>query len=87
MQITLFKKEVKHSDTLNITENVTESRQQHILSIIAENNHITTEEIARLVGVVRRTIARDIHSLKAKGVLKRIGSDKTGHWQIIKKIA
>jgi ATP-dependent DNA helicase RecG len=68
----------------NVTENVTENREQKILQIIDENNKITTEEIAKLVGVVRKTIARDIDTLKAKGVLSRIGSDKTGHWEIVK---
>jgi ATP-dependent DNA helicase RecG len=70
----------------NVTENVTENRRRYILRIINQNNKITTEEIAKLVGVVRRTIARDIDFLKAKGVLLRVGSDKTGHWEIVKNL-
>jgi predicted HTH transcriptional regulator len=28
---------------------------------------------------------RNISKLKKKGILKRVGSDKTGYWKIIKK--
>ena len=69
--------------TENVTENVTEERGQQILLIIKENPSITTSEMAKKLGVTRRTIARDIEELKSKGFIGRIGSDKTGHWQII----
>jgi predicted HTH transcriptional regulator len=39
--------------------------------------------MAKKLGVTRRTIARDIEELKSKGFIERIGSDKTGHWQIL----
>jgi len=76
---------VVFTDKIEENRNVTENRRRYILRIINQSNKITTEEIAKLVGVVRRTIARDIDFLKAKGVLLRVGSDKTGHWEIVKK--
>jgi len=66
----------------NVTENVTETRQLKILQLIKENDKISTTEIAKLIGVVRRTIARDIDTLKEKGVIKRIGPDKGGYWEV-----
>jgi len=51
-------------------------------SPLKENPNATTSQMAKIIGVTRRTIARDIEELKAKGLLKRIGSDKTSHWQI-----
>ncbi len=66
----------------NVTENVTEKRRQKIIKLVEENNKITTEEIAKLIGVVRRTIARDIDSLKENVELIRIGSDKSGYWKV-----
>ena len=69
----------------NVTENVTEKRRQYILQLIEENNNITTTEIAELAGVVRRTIARDIDFLKDTGILLRVGSDRKGHWKLVKR--
>jgi len=34
-----------------------------------------------MLNVTRRTIARDIESLKDKGKLIRVGGDKGGHWE------
>ena len=51
-------------------------------ALIKENNKITTEDIAKLIGVVRRTIWRDIDSLKENGELIRIGSVKSGYWKV-----
>ena len=39
-------------------------------------------ELAKLVGVSRRTILRDIEILKTEGKLQRVGSEKAGHWII-----
>ena len=33
--------------------------------------------------VNEKTIKRDITKLKEKGILKRIGPDKGGHWEIV----
>ena len=40
-------------------------------------------QLAKALNVTRRTIARDIEKLKNEAVIKRIGSDKSGYWEII----
>ncbi len=67
----------------NVTENVTEKRRHSIIRIINDNNLITTDEIAKILDVTRRTVARDVEALKAAGKLKRIGPDKGGYWKVI----
>ena len=67
----------------NVTENVTENREESILSLIKNDKAITTGKLAKLLKVTRRTIARDIENLKIAGKLRRIGSDKGGHWEIV----
>ena len=42
-----------------------------------------TQEVADAIGVERSTVARAIAKLKATGVLRRIGPDKGGYWEII----
>ena len=39
--------------------------------------------MADLFGVERSTIARAVAKLKLVGVLRRIGPDKGGHWQVV----
>ena len=62
--------------------NVGIKRADQILNLIKENNTITAEEMAAVFKVTERTIDRDISSLKKQGKLKRIGSKKSGHWEI-----
>ena len=44
-----------------------------------------TEKLAILFKTTTRTIARHLKALKDAGELIRIGSDKTGYWQVIEK--
>jgi len=67
--------------TENVTD-VTENRVKLILDEILVNNRISIDQLARLLKVTRRTILRDLKSLKEKKVIKRIGPDKGGHWEV-----
>ena len=44
-----------------------------------------TDRLAVLFKTTTRTIARHIKSLQEAGELKRVGSRKTGYWQVIEK--
>ena len=72
------------NDTVNLSK--LSERQRTILLLIQKNERITIDEIQRHFSVTRRTIARDIVSLKEQGILLRVGSDKTGSWMIVKKV-
>ena len=43
---------------------------------------IYINEIAKLLKTSLATIKRDFKKLKEKGIIERVGSEKTGHWQI-----
>lgn len=58
--------------------------QNKIIELIANNNRITQNEIANITNVNVRTIKRNFKILIDNLVIKRIGSDKTGYWQILK---
>jgi Fic family protein len=51
-----------------------------ILALIAQNPQITRQQMAKQIGKDVRTIGRAIKQLQERGLLKRVGSDKTGHW-------
>ncbi|MCK9472005.1 MAG: HTH domain-containing protein [Bacilli bacterium] len=50
---------------------------------IKNNHYITRKEIAEKLNVSRATVARYIKQLKKMNIITRIGSDKSGYWEII----
>ena len=58
--------------------------QNEIVLLITNNNQITQREIANITNVNIRTIKRNFKILIDNSVIERVGSDKTGYWQIIK---
>ncbi len=56
--------------------------QIKMLDLVESNNKITIIEMAKLLSVSETAIENNIKKLHEKGILSRIGSDKTGHWEI-----
>ena len=56
---------------------------QKILDLIKKNPNITTREMAISIGIDRSNIARAIKKLQERGLIRRVGPDKGGHWEII----
>jgi ATP-dependent DNA helicase RecG len=69
--------------TENFTENFTE-RQIAVLDLINKNPSITTTELSGRLNVTRRTIMSDIDKCKSAGILRRVGPDRGGHWEVVK---
>jgi ATP-dependent DNA helicase RecG len=66
-----------------VGERLTEN-QRKILEAILENPQISAKKLSVLVGISSRKIEENISKLKEKGLLKRIGPDKGGHWEVLK---
>ena len=47
-----------------------------------ENNKITQIELSKELKVNESTIKRNISKLRNKGMLRRIGADKNGYWEV-----
>ena len=54
-----------------------------VMALIEENKEITISEMAKILEKTPRSIERAIQSLKQKEKIKRVGSDKTGSWQVL----
>ena len=70
--------------TDNVTDNVTDKRLISIINYISKNVRVSTNELAQLLNVTKRTILRDIEKLKKQNKIKRIGNEKTGYWEVVK---
>lgn len=53
-----------------------------IVLLLQHNPHLTRQQLAEMMGKDLRTIGRAISKLQETKQLKRIGSDKTGYWQV-----
>ena len=69
--------------TDQVTDQVTDN-QAKILEIIKNNPHISTKELEDNVGISQRKIKENIKKLKLSGHLERVGTNKKGHWRILK---
>ena len=54
-----------------------------ILSILKKNPLATRNEISKKTGLSIRGVEWNLKILKDKGVIKRIGPNKGGHWEIL----
>lgn len=57
------------------------TKEDGILTIISKDPNATARDMAKILGVSERTVKRYLSSLTGKGLIKRVGSDKTGHWE------
>ena len=64
-------------------QKTSQKTSQKIVELIQNNNEISTQEMANIIGIDRRNIARQIKNLQAKGIIRRVGPDKGGHWEVI----
>jgi ATP-dependent DNA helicase RecG len=67
----------------NVARNdVRNKTEQAILSAVAENPEITAGQIAEIISKSSRTVQRYLDALQKKNLVRRIGSTKSGRWEI-----
>ena len=69
----------------DVVENVVENKEnvvENILASISKNSTISTKELAAMCSLSERQVQRIMTKLKEQGVIRRIGPDKGGHWEI-----
>ena len=81
-----FMLEIINSSLDKIIANNNENAiKDEILELINHNKYITQNEIATKLNKSTRTVKRYFKKMQEDGILKRIGTDKTGFWSINKK--
>ena len=59
---------------------------QKILELISASPSITISEIADRLGMTTRGVDKNIKSLKEQGIIRRVGPDKGGHWEVVEQL-
>ncbi len=56
-----------------------------IAELLAKQPNLSARELAILLNKTTRTVERHLKTLREQGRIKRIGSDKAGHWDVVEK--
>lgn len=76
----------KHNVSINVPINVSinlTKTEVLILNIIKNNKDINKAQIAKMIDKSEMTVQRAIKKLTDEGLIKRVGSNKTGYWEVI----
>ena len=57
--------------------------QKNIVDIILNNPDVTISQIAARLGLNPRGIDKHLKRLRDQGIIRRVGPDKSGHWEVI----
>jgi ATP-dependent DNA helicase RecG len=81
---------VTFTKTKKVTERVGEKvgksltkNQRLIIKSMLGNPNISAKDLSDIIGISKRKIEENISKLKKKELIKRIGSPRGGHWEII----
>ena len=76
---------VKVTDTVTdmVTDMVTDG-EQRILQLLVADPGMSYVALANEIGISKKTVAQKMSSLKAKGIIERVGTNKKGYWKINK---
>ena len=67
------------------TQDATQKTTQKIVELLREQPTLGRKELAELLGdITEDGVKYHLNKLKADGVIRRIGPDKGGHWEVVK---
>ncbi len=55
-----------------------------ILELLKENPKLSAKKLSEKIGITSRAVEKQLATLVEKGFIKREGSPKGGHWEILK---
>jgi len=66
----------------NIANGGVNELRKAILERMLKTPTISAQRIAAALGTTKRRVESNIHTMKKAGLVDRVGSDKTGHWEV-----
>ncbi|MBO4743974.1 MAG: hypothetical protein J5603_00590 [Bacteroidales bacterium] len=75
--------EVALNETQGYSQKSSQKNSQKIVDLIKERPEITTAEMAEIIGITRRSIVNITNRLQEASIIRRVGPDKGGHWEVI----
>ena len=57
--------------------------KETLLALIENNPKVTSTEMANALGINRSAVTKHLKQMQEANVIRRVGADKGGHWEII----
>jgi len=76
-----------HYDSAQVAMNVVieNERSKRILDCLAEDNSISARALARKLQEIDGIIQRNQEEVRDAGIIRRVGGNRYGHWEIVRK--
>lgn len=58
-------------------------KASRILVSMAANPSITIAEMEAFLNVGHTTLKKILHEMQSEGIIRRVGPDKGGHWEVV----
>lgn len=59
--------------------------REAIIALINDNPNITTTQMSTSLGINRSALSKHLKRMQAEGIIRRVGPNKGGHWELIDK--
>lgn len=76
-------KTVRKTDTKTDTKTISKEAKE-ILKILAGNRHVSAERLGQMLGLSVSGVRYHLRALTKESLIRRIGSSKTGYWEVVK---
>ena len=67
----------------DVTQKTTQKTTQKILAAISDDPRITRQGLSALIGITPDGVKKALEGLKLAGLIRRVGPDKGGHWEVV----
>ena len=74
--------EVEGKVAEKVAEKLSETEEK-IVQLIKENAHISQREISDRIGLTRQYVGRCMDALQVRKVIRRVGPDRGGIWELL----
>ena len=81
----VYKKEHFKETTQETTQEIKKlSTRKKIIKELKNNSFLTRDDLPSKIGVSSNAIKQHLAKLKSDGIIKRIGSTKSGYWEVLR---
>jgi ATP-dependent DNA helicase RecG len=67
----------------NVTKKESKNRESQLIALLRLNNKLSAAILAKQLKVSKMTVLRNFDKLKNKGIIIRVGTPQSGHWEIV----
>ena len=59
--------------------------REKIISLLLQDGSLSAASLAGHIGITAKAVEKQLARLKAEGLIRRVGPDKGGYWQVLKE--